>query len=135
MNLSSTLCCLCFDSLELVASPMSVNASIGDVKEFSCVGSGESLYFFWKTNGEPADSKEGFSLHDTEFNNDTMLRTSRLTVNTSFVTNGTNITCTIGQLSPTSSEVTGAPAVILLQGTTCISFMVQQCCNFQADYL
>lgn len=131
MNLSSTLCCLCFDSLELVTSPMSVNASIGDVKELSCVGSGESLYFFWKANGEPADSK-GFSLHDTEFN---MLRTSRLTVNTSFVTNGTNITCTIVQLSPTRSEVTSAPAVILLQGTTHISFMVQHCCNFQADYL
>ena len=115
MNLSSTLFCLCFNSVEVVTSPMSVNASIGDVKVFSCVGFGE--YFFWRANGKSVDGKKGFSDNGTEFNNDMIIHTTILTVNTSFVTNRTIITCIVAQLSPTRSEDTSDPAVILLQGT------------------
>ena len=94
MNLSSTLFCLCFNSVEVVTSPMSVNASVGDVKVFSCVGFGE--YFFWRANGKSVDGKKGFSDNGTEFNNDMIIHTTILTVNTSFVTNGTIITCISG---------------------------------------
>lgn len=115
VNVSNTLYSHCFDSVEVTTSPESVNASVGDVVVLSCVGSGD--YITWKVNGKPVDSKEGFWINDTVLDDDTMLRTGRLIVNTSFVTNGTNITCIAIYLSPVLSKGTSDPAVILLQGT------------------
>ena len=98
-------------------SPQSVNAAIGDVTEFSCEGFGD--FIIWKVNGAPVDNRPGFLIHPTEFNNETMLRTVKLTVDTSNITNGTTITCIAVKLQSAvhvPSEAPSDSAVILLQG-------------------